>query len=88
MAERGNSTHGRRLDDEMKTETQGLTKNTLPDHVEEWRQPEPMPDDTDSDDVLEAMNPNGNGAGEADPAAEADARTVAFTSETPEADDA
>ena len=84
MAERGNSTHGRRLDDEMKTETQGLTKNTLPDHVEEWRQPEPMPDDTDSDDVLEAMNPNGSGAGEADPAAE----TVAFTTETSEADDA
>ena len=58
MAERGNTTHGSRLDDEMKTETQGLTKNTLPDHEEEWRQPEPMPDDTDSGEVLDAMEPN------------------------------
>ncbi|GAA3292914.1 hypothetical protein ACFFON_02110 [Arthrobacter citreus] len=58
MAERGNTTHGSRLDDEMKTETQGLTKNTLPDHAEEWRQPEPMPDDTDSGEVLDAMEPN------------------------------
>lgn len=59
MAERGNTTHGARLDEEMKTETQGLTRNTLPDHVEQWRQPEPMPDDTDSEDVRAAMDPNG-----------------------------
>ncbi|MFZ3453844.1 hypothetical protein [Arthrobacter sp. 7Tela_A1] len=55
MAERGNSTHGRRLDEEMKQETQGLTRNAVPDHVEEWRQPEPMADDTDSAEVQDAM---------------------------------
>lgn len=58
MAERGNTTHGRRLDEEMKQETEGLTKNTIPDHAEEWRQPEPMPDDTDSGEVQDAMEPN------------------------------
>ncbi|MCC9173892.1 hypothetical protein [Arthrobacter sp. zg-Y179] len=59
MAERGNSTHGRRLDEELKLETEDLTKTTRPGHLEEWRQPEPLPDDTDSDEVLEAMDPNG-----------------------------
>ena len=58
MAERGNTTHGRRLDEEMNQETEGLTKNTIPDHAEEWRQPEPMPDDTDSGEVQYAMEPN------------------------------
>jgi len=55
MAERGNSTHGRRMDEEMKHETQNLTRNASPDHVEEWRQPEPVADDTDSVEVQEAM---------------------------------
>lgn len=65
MAERGNTTHGRRLDEEMKLETEGLTKNAVPDHAEEWRQPEPLPDDTDPDEVLDAMEPNRtSGAGE------------------------
>ena len=82
MAERGNSTHGRRLDDEMKSETSGLTKNTHPDHVAEWRQPEPMPDETDSEDVLAAMDPNGTAS-----AADGEAAVV-FTSEATEAEDA
>ena len=55
MAERGNSTHGRRMDDEMKHETQGLTRNVSPDHTAEWRQPEPVADDTDSAEVQAAM---------------------------------
>ena len=59
MAERGNTTHGRRLDEEMKLETDGLTRNAVPDRTQEWRQPEPMPDDTDSQEVLDAMEPNG-----------------------------
>lgn len=55
MAERGNSTHGRRVDDEMKHETQNLTRNAVPDHAQEWRQPEPLADDTDSAEVQEVM---------------------------------
>ena len=55
MAERGNSTHGRRMDEEMKHETQNLTRNAAPDHAQEWRQPEPMADDTDSAEVQDFM---------------------------------
>ena len=55
MAERGNSTHGRRMDEEMKHETQNLTHNASPDHAQEWRQPEPVADDTDSVEVQDAM---------------------------------
>lgn len=59
MAERGNTTHGRRLDEEMKLETDGLTRNAVPDRTQAWRQPEPLPDDTDAAEVLSAMEPNG-----------------------------
>ncbi|MCC3298156.1 hypothetical protein [Arthrobacter caoxuetaonis] len=55
MAERGNSTHGRRMDEEMKHETRDLTRNAVPGHAQEWRQPEPLADDTDSVEVQEAM---------------------------------
>ncbi|MBF4994444.1 hypothetical protein ITX31_10000 [Arthrobacter gandavensis] len=55
MAERGNSTHGRRLDEEMKHETQNLTRNAVPDHTQEWRQPEPLADDTDTPEVQDVM---------------------------------
>ncbi|MGW9405046.1 hypothetical protein ACWGQ2_13890 [Arthrobacter sp. NPDC055585] len=55
MAERGNSTHGRRMDEEMKHETQNLTRNAVPDHAQEWRQPEPLADDTDSAEVQDVM---------------------------------
>lgn len=55
MAERGNSAHGRRMDEEMKHETQNLTRNAAPDHAKEWRQPEPLADDTDSAEVQEVL---------------------------------
>ncbi|MBD8042560.1 hypothetical protein H9638_01920 [Arthrobacter sp. Sa2BUA2] len=55
MAERGNSTHGRRMDEELKHETQNLTRSAVPDHAQEWRNPEPVADDTDSAEVQAAM---------------------------------
>jgi len=55
MAERGNSTHGRRMDEEMKHEAHNLTRNAVPDRTQEWRQPEPLADDTDSAEVQDAM---------------------------------
>ena len=54
MAERGNSTHGRRRDEEMKHETQNLTRNAVPGS-QEWRSPEPVADDTDSVEVQDVM---------------------------------
>lgn len=60
MSERGSSKHGPNLDDELKHETDGLVDGMQPDHVEEFRQTEGMPDDTDSDEVQDAANMTGN----------------------------
>ncbi|MDQ0771246.1 hypothetical protein QF031_003995 [Pseudarthrobacter defluvii] len=57
MAERGNTTHGQNLDDQMKHETQGVVHGNQPAHAEEWRETEPFPDDTDPAEVREALNP-------------------------------
>ena len=57
MAERGNTTHGQNLDDQMKHETQGVVHGNQPPHAEEWRETEPFPDDTDPAEVQEALNP-------------------------------
>lgn len=54
MSERGNSTHGRRMDEAMKHETLNLTRNAVSD-PQVWRQPEPVADDTDSIEVQDAM---------------------------------
>lgn len=57
MAERGNTTHGQNLDDQMKHETQGVVQGNQPPHAEEWRETEPFPDETDPVEGQEALNP-------------------------------
>jgi len=57
MAERGNTTHGQNLDDQMKHETQGMVRGNKPAHAEEFRETEPFPDDTDPAEVQEALRP-------------------------------
>ena len=57
MAERGNTTHGSHLDDNMKQETQGMVTANQPAHAEEWRETEPFPDETDAPEVQEAVDP-------------------------------
>jgi hypothetical protein len=57
MAERGNTTHGQNLDDQMKHETQGMVRGNKPAHAEEFRETEPFPDDTDSEEVQSALDP-------------------------------
>jgi hypothetical protein len=65
VAERGNTKHGQHLDDKMQQETQGMVKGNQPAHVEEWRETEPFPDDTDTAEVQDAVNPAaGTGQGE------------------------
>ena len=65
MAERGNTKHGSHLDDKMQQETQGAVKGNTPAHVEEGRETEPFPDDTDAAEVRDALNPAGD-TGEAE----------------------
>jgi hypothetical protein len=55
MIERGSSKHGPHVDDELKHEIEGDLRGGRPGHVEEWRQPEPFPDDTDDDETRAAM---------------------------------
>lgn len=47
MAERGNTTHGPQVDDQMKHETQGLVHSSHPTRAEDWRETETV-DDTDN----------------------------------------
>ena len=59
MSERGNTTHNARLDDELKHEAQSIVQGHGPSHVEEFRQTEPLPDDTDDAETLEASGMDG-----------------------------
>lgn len=58
MVERGNTTHGPALDDKMKQETQALRQGNQSGPVEEWRETEPRPDDTDSPEIRESVREN------------------------------
>ena len=51
MAERGNTTHGPKLDDQLKHETQGLIQGNHPTRAEEWRETETVDDGEDSPDT-------------------------------------
>ena len=42
----------------MRQETQGAVKGNQPAHVEEGRETEPFPDDTDPREVQDSLNPN------------------------------
>lgn len=67
MSERGNTTHSARLDEEMTHETQSIVQGHGPSHVEEFRQTEPLPDDTDDAEVQEASGMGGGFVDAEDP---------------------
>ncbi|MGO3146090.1 MAG: hypothetical protein ACTIJ6_00280 [Leucobacter sp.] len=54
-AERGNTKHGPELDEEMKHEVQGMVQGHGRPHAEPFRETEPLPDDTDSEEVQSAF---------------------------------
>ncbi|WP_378147807.1 hypothetical protein ACFJGV_06715 [Cnuibacter sp. UC19_7] len=50
--ERGNTTHGARVDDELEKEDRAFVQgHPSPSHVEEFRQTEGFPDDTDPEET-------------------------------------
>ncbi|ARJ06192.1 hypothetical protein GCM10010988_13890 [Cnuibacter physcomitrellae] len=58
--ERGNTTHGARVDDELEKEDRAFVQgHPSPSHVEEFRQTEGFPDDTDPEEVDEAAGMSG-----------------------------
>lgn len=65
-AQRGNTTHGPALDDQMEQESRGLTQGTTPPHVEPFRETEPLPDDTDDEATRRALLRDDAGAADRD----------------------
>lgn len=57
--ERGSDQHNQRLDDAMKSETQGMMKSGRDTHAEEWKSAEPSGEDQPDVDLA----PNGTLAG-------------------------
>jgi hypothetical protein len=57
--ERGNSKHGRQLDEALKHETAGLVSGGHSTHAEEWREPEPAGEDQPSPSALVGGTPAG-----------------------------
>jgi hypothetical protein len=72
VMERGSSKHGPHVDDQMKHEEQGLIQGNRIPHAEEWRDTEPLPDDTDTPDISDALRmetpPEAAGSGPEDSA--------------------
>jgi hypothetical protein len=57
--ERGNSKHGRQLDEALKHETAGLVTGGHSTHAEEWREPEPVGEDQPTPTALIGGTPAG-----------------------------
>ncbi|WP_309066036.1 hypothetical protein [Microbacterium sp.] len=55
-AQRGNTTHGPELDEQMKHEAQGMVQGHGAPHAEPFRETEPLPDDTDPQEVQDAFS--------------------------------
>ena len=65
MTDRGNSTHGPELDDQLAHEAQSIVQGHGSNaHVEEFRQSEPVPDDTDGPETVAASGYDGELEGE------------------------
>ena len=60
MTERGNTTHRPELDEQLAHEAQSIVQGHGSNaHVEEFRQSEPVPDDTDGPETLAASGYDG-----------------------------
>jgi hypothetical protein len=55
-AQRGNTTHGPNLDEQLEQETPGMVQgHSGAAHAEPFRETEPLPDDTDAPDTERAF---------------------------------
>jgi len=62
-AQRGNTTHGPNLDDQLEQESRGMVQGHGSPHAEPFRETEPLPDDTDPADVEDAFWKDESAAG-------------------------
>jgi hypothetical protein len=59
-AQRGNTTHGPRIDEQMEQEARGMVQgHGGAPHAEPFRESEPLPDDTDDLDTQRAFRRDG-----------------------------
>ena len=63
-SQRGNTKHGPQLDDQMEQETRGMVQGHGSPHAEPFRETEPLPDDTDDEDVARAFRHDSPGEDE------------------------
>ncbi|PZF57680.1 hypothetical protein DEJ23_05915 [Curtobacterium sp. MCSS17_008] len=90
MTDRGNTTHGPELDDQLAHEAQSIVQGHGSNaHVEEFRQSEPVPDDTDDAETVTASGYDGALEGSlqddtTDTAADGSGSDAVFTTETDE----
>ncbi|MER7797724.1 hypothetical protein [Microbacterium sp. NPDC096154] len=55
-AQRGNTTHGPEMDEELERETRGMVQgHASAPHAEPFRESEPLPDDTDDPEAEQAF---------------------------------
>lgn len=54
-AQRGNTTHGPRVDEQLEQETRGMVQGHGSPHAEPFRETEPLPDDTDEPAIERAF---------------------------------
>lgn len=62
--QRGNTTHGPELDEQMEQETRGMVQGHGSPHAEPFRESEPLPDDTDDPEIEQAFRHDGPEEGE------------------------
>lgn len=55
-ASRGNPKHGPAMDEQMEQESRGMVQGHGRPHAEPFRESEPLPDDTDADEVQDAFD--------------------------------
>lgn len=67
-AQRGNTTHGPRVDEQLEQETRGMVQGHGSPHAEPFRETEPLPDDTDEPAVERAFRGDGARDGDAEDA--------------------
>jgi len=53
--QRGNTTHGPELDEQLEQESRGIVQGHGSAHVEAFRETEPLPDDTDDEETQRAL---------------------------------
>jgi len=87
VSERGSTKHGPRIDGQLKHEDQPIVQGHGPSHVEEWREAEGVPDDTDSAETERAYRMRGRHVDASNPASDPEDPASTDVTDLPSADE-